>query len=129
MLSVSSYIYQNGFDIPDFLQKLIGHFRNFLIIKNLRSSKLIETTEVYKKRYEEDAKHFEVDTLLQFVDLVTNAEKEIKTFREPQLKLELTLLKLIKVAELGNYEERIAALEKAVQALSQELKKKSLTRA
>ncbi|MFN3344828.1 MAG: DNA polymerase III subunit gamma/tau [Chloroherpetonaceae bacterium] len=129
MLSVSSYIYENGFDIPDFLQKLIGHFRNFLIIKNLRSSRLIETTEVYKKRYEADAQHFEADTLLQFVDLVTNAEKEIKTFREPQLKLELTLLKLIKVAELGNYEERIAALEKAVQALSQELKKKSLTKA
>jgi len=124
MIEVSSYIYENGFDIPDFLQKLIGHFRNFLIIKNLRSSKLIETTEVYRKRYEEDAKHFEADILLQFVDVVTQAEREIKNFREPQLKLELTLLKLIKVSELGTYEARIASLEKAVQALSEELKKK-----
>lgn len=129
MLSVSSYIYENGFDIPDFLQKLIGHFRNFLIIKSLRSSKLIETTELYKKRYEESAKHFEADALLQFVDLVTSSEKEIKNFREPQLKLELTLLKLIKVSELGGYEARITSLEKAVHALSEELKKKSLTKA
>lgn len=129
MIDVSRYIYENGFDIPDFLQKLIAHFRNFLVIKNVRSSKLIETTEVFKKRYEEDAARFEVDALMRFVDVVSAAEKDVKTFREPQLKLELTLLKLIEVAELGAFEARLSALEKAVQALSEELKKKSLTRA
>ncbi len=132
MFEVAGYIYENGYDIPDFLQQLIGHFRNFLVIKNLRSSRLIETTEVYKKRYEEDAKHFEADTLLHFVDVLTQAEHEIKNFREPQLKLELTLLKLIKVSEAGPYEARVASLEKAVQTLSEELKelkKKLLVRA
>ncbi|MDW8436461.1 MAG: DNA polymerase III subunit gamma/tau [Chloroherpetonaceae bacterium] len=129
MLDVSRYIYENGYDIPDFLQKLIAHFRNFLIIKSLRSSRLIETTEAFKKRYEKDAERFEADALMRFVDLVVAAEKEIKTFREPQLKLELTLLKLIDVAELGSFESRLSALEKAVEALREELKKKSLTRA
>lgn len=125
MLDLSRYIVENGYDLSDFLSRLIEHFRNYLVIKNLRSSRLIERTEVAKQRYESEADRFTPEQLMRFVDVITDAEKEIRFFREPQLRFELALLKLIDVASLGNYEERLTKLEKAVEEIREVIKKKT----
>ncbi|KER09939.1 MAG: DNA polymerase III subunits gamma and tau [[Candidatus Thermochlorobacteriaceae] bacterium GBChlB] len=129
MLAVSQFIYENGFDISDFLQKLVGHFRNFLVVKHVRSSRLIETTDHLKKRYEQEAERFTVESLMQLVSATIEVEKDIKFFREPQLKLELLLLKLIELNELGGVAKRLDALEAAVKALQHDIKKKTLAKA
>lgn len=129
MLEVSQFVYQNGYDMSDFLQRLMAHFRNFLIVKNVRSSKLIETTEHLKKRYEKDAEHFSVDALMRYLDAITEAEQSLKFAREAQLRLEVLLFKLLTLKENSDLEMRLARLEKAVQTLQEELKKKTLARA
>jgi DNA polymerase III subunit gamma/tau len=126
IIEVSRFIYENGFDVSDFMQRLIGHFRNFLIIKNLRTSRLIETTEMLKNRYEAEASAFSAELIMEWVDIVSAAEREMKFFREPQLKLELTLLKLIDTTAQGDYATRLTKLEAAISSLSEEVKKKVL---
>ncbi len=128
MLSVSQFVYQNGFDVSDFLQRLTAHFRNFLIVKNVRSTKLIETAEHWKKRYEKDAERFSTDALMRYVDAITEAEQSIKFAREPQLRLEVLLLKLMTLKDSSDFEARLAKVEQAVQLLQEEIKKKNLAR-
>lgn len=129
MLEVSQFVYQNGFDMSDFLQRLVAHFRNFLIVKHVRSSKLIETTEHLKKRYEKDAEKFSVEALMRYLDAIAQAESSVKFAREPQLRLEVLLFKLLSLKDSGDLEARLAKLEKAVQALQEEVKKKTLAKA
>ncbi|MDW8465576.1 MAG: DNA polymerase III subunit gamma/tau [Chloroherpetonaceae bacterium] len=126
MLEVSEFIYRNGFNVSDFLQRLVAHFRNFLIIKNVRSSKLIETTTELKRRYEKDAEHFTREALMRFIDATIQAEQGIKFLREPQLRLEILLFKLIDLNEQSELEARLTRIEKTLAALQEEIKKKSL---
>ncbi|MBC8044562.1 MAG: DNA polymerase III subunit gamma/tau [Rhizobacter sp.] len=125
MIELAQTIYENGYDASYFLQSLVEHFRNFLIVKNIKSTKLIAASEVSKQRYENGAEDFTPELLMTFIDVVSLAEKELKNFREPQLKFELTLLKLIHTASLGTADERLATLEASVQRLSDEVKKKA----
>jgi DNA polymerase-3 subunit gamma/tau len=126
MLSVSQFVYQNGFDVSDFLQRLIAHFRNFLIVKNVRSTKLIETAEHWKKRYEKDAERFSTDALMRYIDAITEAEQSIRFAREPQLRLEILLFKLMALKDNSELEARLAKVEQAVQLLQEEIKKKRI---
>lgn len=127
MIDLTERVFQNGFDISYFLLSLIEHVRNFLLVKNLKSTKLIAASESAKRRYEQGAEHFSPERLMTFIDIISAAERELKTFREPHLKFELTLLKLIHTAASGTADERLSALEKKVDSLFDEVKKKVLT--
>jgi len=125
MLAVANFIFENGFDVGSFLQGLIEHFRNLLVVKTVRSSRLINAAETVKKRYEADAEKFSVELLTALAGEVSSAEKDIRLFKEPHLKFELTLLKLVSLASQGDYAERLAQLEDKLTQLSDELKKKA----
>jgi DNA polymerase-3 subunit gamma/tau len=125
MLAVANFIFENGFDVGSFLQGLIEHFRNLLVVKTVRSSRLINAAETVKKRYEADAEKFSVELLTALAGEVSAAEKDIRLFKEPHLKFELTLLKLVSLALQGDYAERLAQLEEKLMQLSDELKKKA----
>lgn len=124
MLELAQFVFEKGYDPSDFFTRLIEHFRNYLTVINLRSAKLVEGTDEGKKRYEAEAQSFSAEQLLSYVDIITSAEKDIKLFREPRLRFELALLKLVKSGNLGDLPSRIETLEKEIAALRDELKKK-----
>ncbi|MEC9486731.1 MAG: DNA polymerase III subunit gamma/tau [Prosthecochloris sp.] len=97
MLQVARYVIDNGYDELDFLEKLIEHFRNFLILYNLRSARLIERTDAIKKRYQESAGHFTAPLVMECMDRLLQASKELKFQFEYQFRFELILLQLIEV--------------------------------
>lgn len=98
MLEVAGMVNRNGYDEQDFLEKLIEHFRNFLIIHNLRSSKLIERPEPVKERYQRDALRLTPAAIMAMTDFLMQTQRELKFYAEHQFRFELALLKLI---ELG----------------------------
>lgn len=98
MLNVARFVIENGYDEQDFLEKLIEHFRNFLVLYNLRSPKLIERTEAVKERYQQSAADFSPGLLMNSVELLLQASKELKYQFEHQFRFELTLLRLIELA-------------------------------
>lgn len=99
MLELATAVIRNGYDEQDFLEKLIEHLRNFLVLHNLRSSRLIERTEAVKERYERDAPRFTPGGIIAMTDLLLQTQKELKFHFEHQFRFELALLKLI---ELGS---------------------------
>ncbi len=95
MLEVAMVVNRNGYDEQDFIEKLIEHFRNLLIIHNLRSSRLIERPEPVKERYQRDASRFDPQAIMAMTDLLLQTQRELKFYSEHQFRFELALLKLI----------------------------------
>ena len=95
MLEVAGMVNRNGYDEQDFIEKLIEHFRNFLIIHNLRSTRLIERPEPVKERYLRDAMRLTPASIMAMTDFLMLTQRELKFYSEHQFRFELALLKLI----------------------------------
>ncbi len=87
-------VYEQGYDLMHFLQGLEEHFRNLLVTRATGNSQLLETSDYIKKRYEEKAPQFNAGDLLHYLDILVQNESYLKFSPNPQLILELLLLKL-----------------------------------
>jgi len=95
MLDVAQFVIKNGYDEQDFLEKLIEHLRNFLVVQNLSSTKLIERPDAVRERYQHDAANFSSRAVMQMADFLLLTQKALKFQFEYQFRFELALLKLI----------------------------------
>ncbi len=114
MLQVARFVIDNGYDEQDFLEKLIEHFRNFLVLYNLRSTRLIERTEAVKERYQQSAGSFSASLVMQMIELLMKEAGELKFQFEYQFRFELTLLRLIELAHPGHGEQPAAPVQAVV---------------
>ncbi len=97
MLDVAQFVILNGYDELDFLEKLIEHLRNFLVVQNLSSTRLVERPDAVRERYQRDAGNFSPFSVMQMVDFLLLTQKELKFQFEYQFRFELALLKLIDI--------------------------------
>ncbi len=97
MLDVAQFVIRNGYDEQDFLEKLIEHLRNFLVVQNLSSTRLVERPDAIRERYQRDAANFSSLAVMQMVDFILLTQKELKFQFEYQFRFELALLKLIDI--------------------------------
>ncbi len=115
MLGVAQFVLQNGYDEQDFLEKLIEHLRNILVVKNLSSTRLVERPEAVCERYMRDAGNFSPDALMRMVDFLLLTQKELKFQFEYQFRFELALLKLI---DIGSQASALSGSAAAADAAS-----------
>ena len=99
MLDVAQFVIRNGYDEQDFLEKLIEHLRNFLVVQNLSSTRLVERPDAIRERYQHDAANFSPLSVMQMVDFLLLTQKELKFQFEYQFRFELALLKLIDIVD------------------------------
>ena len=88
---------RNGYDLREFLGGLSEHLRNLLIVLTTESTQLIETSEPYRKRYQEESTHFHPNDILRLIKLVNDLEQSIRWAPQPRFKLEAGLLQMIKL--------------------------------
>ncbi len=100
MLDVAQFVIRNGYDEQDFLEKLVEHLRNFLVVQNLSSTRLVERPDAVRDRYQRDAGNFSPLAVMQMVDFILQTQKELKFLFEYQFRFELALLKLIDIVHL-----------------------------
>lgn len=101
MIDTAQFVIENGYDEQDFLEKLIEHLRNILMVQNLRSPRLVERPDAVRERYLRDAERFSPGSVMQMIDLLLNTSKELKFQFEYRFRFELALLKLIDLAAPG----------------------------
>ncbi len=114
-LELIAEIIGRGFDIKEFLEGLTEHLRNILIAKTTDSTVLIETSDVYKKRYAEEAKSFGLADILRLQRLLNGTEVAIRWSAQPRFKLEADFVQMISMhtaPEVGELVQRIEALKK-----------------
>ena len=114
-LELIDEIIGRGFDIKEFLGGLTEHLRNILIAKTTDSTVLIETSDVYKKRYVEEATFFGLADILRLQRLLNGTEVAIRWNAQPRFKLEADFVQMIsmhRAPEVGELVRRIEALKK-----------------
>lgn len=94
ILHYAQKVFSQGHDLLDFIYGLQEHFRNLLVTRATNSMQLLETSDHFKNLYQENAEKFAENDLLHYIDLLTQSEALIKFSPNPQLILELLLLKL-----------------------------------
>ncbi len=101
MIDTAQFVIENGYDEQDFLEKLIEHLRNILMVQNLRSPRLVERPDAVRERYLRDAGRFFPAVVMQMIDLLLNTSRELKFQFEYRFRFELALLKLIDLASVS----------------------------
>lgn len=87
-------ILDKGFNETNFLNGLMKHFRDLLMLQNLGTIKLLEVGENIAKKYEIQANGVSVDFLLRGIQLLNSFSVEHKTVLDKRLHVELALIEL-----------------------------------
>ena len=69
------------------------------MVNTTGSTKLVETSEVYKKRYEEKARLFSASDILRLIKIAGDAEQAVRWNGQPRLRLETGLMQMIRMDE------------------------------
>ncbi len=110
---VDRFIVQ-GLDISGFLIGLIEHFRNKLFVLASKSDKLLDVSAAYKERYLKELGDFSEEDLLRYIEVVSQTEVTIRRSPNPRIRLEMMVVKLIKMGRsvtIGELVERLKKIE------------------
>ena len=110
-------VISKGYDIREFLNGLMEHFRNLLIAITTKSTNLIETSELYRKRYEKEAHNFVENDLLRLIKIAGDTDTAIRWNQQPRLKLEIGLVQMIKLdssVEISRLLQQLEELKKNI---------------
>ncbi len=109
-----------GYDLREFLAGLTEHLRNILIALTTNGTSLIEASDHYRKRYQQEAASFSIADLLRLLRQVTAAESAIRWSMQPRFRLEADLVQLITTRtapEVGEVLQQIEELKKKLSEL------------
>jgi DNA polymerase-3 subunit gamma/tau len=110
IIEFAQKVFKSGHDLLDFIYGLQEHFRNLLVTKSTGSTRLLETSDYFKEQYQQNSEKFAENDLLQYFELLAESEQIIKFSPNPQLILELLLLKLCHKPFSVDLEELMALL-------------------
>jgi DNA polymerase-3 subunit gamma/tau len=115
VLALVQELVSNGQDLRDFVSGLLEHFRNLLVVRATGSAALVETSDVYRKRYQQEADHFSATDLLRYQRFVGGTESSLRYATQPRFKLEADMVQLVLLpgaADVGDLLERLDELKK-----------------
>lgn len=115
-------VIQKGFDGINFIVGLAEHFRNLLMVKDVRTVKLIEQSDEITARYLTQSQQTDSGFLLSALNIASQCEVQYKQSKHPRLLVELALMKmcfvyqLVQPAQLADDAEKKKSTPKAVVA-------------
>lgn len=126
ILNILDEIIKDGKDINRFIDDLLIHYRNILMIKLGVDKSLLNTIDEDISKLEDIAKGYTKEKLLCIIDILKDAENDIKWTSKPRTIVEAAMIKLM-LPELwdntSSFIARIQELEKKVKILSKAIKK------
>lgn len=92
---VSNTIYENGWNIVDFISGLLSHFRNILFVITTKKTDSLETAEIFKEKYLKYIDSFNQGDLLRILNFLVKTENELRFSQNQKLKIEIAINHLI----------------------------------
>jgi len=114
-IDLAGRIFSEGFDFTEVLNGIAEHLRNFLLVKATGATDELDVSEEYRQRYLAQHSHFEIEDLLRLIKIATDAEQDIRRSVNARLRLEVALVKMIKLdksVQLSQLLRRIDELKK-----------------
>ena len=116
-LSLIARVMEEGGDPGEFTAGLLEHQRYLLVAGVAGESAADDLAEADRKQYGELAARFQEDDLLRMLQIVSDLELNLGRVAEPRLWLELTVMKLVKMASSEDLESLLARLDRLEESL------------
>lgn len=110
VFDVTAYVYEKGWNFIDLLDGLVEHFRNILTVVLTQKSDLIESAEIYKKKYLEYTDKFTESDLLRLLNYLNKINQEMRFSQNHKLKIEIALNHLIALEKSSTITELLSNL-------------------
>jgi DNA polymerase III subunit gamma/tau len=104
-------IIKSGYDLREFIGGLAEHLRNLLIVRSTESTRLIETSEHYKKRYEAEANQFSEQDILRYLKQTNELDQALRWATQPRYRLESGLIQMVKMESSLQISDLIQQIE------------------
>ena len=118
-LRIIQELMEEGADPGGFAEHLTEHLRNLLVTKVQGNAGGLEVSEPDRARYEEQAARFSEEDLLRMISVSSDLEFSLSRSPQPRLRLEVAVVKLIKMepaVRLSDLLEQLSAFEARLSA-------------
>lgn len=105
LVDVLNKIRSLGTPLEDVVNGLNQHLRNLLIGTVVGAESSLEVNPELQERYAAEAKHWERRDLMRFSQVFSKLEPEIRRAAQPQILLEMNLLKMLEMDQSVTIEE------------------------
>ncbi len=116
-LSLIARVMEEGGDPGEFTAGLLEHLRYLLVARVAGEAAADDLAEGDRAKYGELAARFEEDDLLRMLQVVSDLELNLGRVAEPRLWLELTVMKLVKMASSEGLESLLTRLDRLEKSL------------
>lgn len=114
-IEIVNEIIHSGYDLKEFVGGLTEHLRNILVARSTESTHLVETSDHYRKRYQEEAGKWDEADLLRLLRQSNDLEQSMRWAAQPRYKLESGLLQMIAMersVRIGDLLDQIGELKR-----------------
>ena len=87
-------ILEKGFDGHQFLLGLSEHFRDLMMVKDIRTAPLLENTEQVRQKFIQQANEWEKAVIVRALHTLSKADVQFKSSKNQRLLIEVTLMEL-----------------------------------
>ena len=98
-------ISDKGFGEKDFLEGLVEHFRNLIVVKASNTQSLIDDENNFEKVIEQ-SKLAEQNKLINAIEILEGSIINLSKFENKKLVVEISLMKICKICESSNISEK-----------------------
>ncbi len=97
-LLIVNEIIEKGFDGQHFITGLGEHLRNLLMSVDAATVKLIETSDVIRAKYREQAQMVSLQLLIDALDIINKSDVTYRTSNNKRLSLEIPLIQICRLS-------------------------------
>lgn len=101
ILTAFNDIVKKGFDPHQFIAGLGNHFRDLMMAQNPQTLNLIEVGEVTKNKFAEQSSKWNVQHLIDAIEICNHADINYKNSKNPRLTVEIALMQLSSLSAEG----------------------------
>ncbi|MFH1335264.1 MAG: DNA polymerase III subunit gamma/tau [Candidatus Zixiibacteriota bacterium] len=111
-ISLLNQLIDSGVDLPEFVNSLLQHLRDLLMVKVAGDSNvLFDLSDTYLQKYKEKSAAFSEVDLLRMIKVIADLNLSLKRSSDPRVMLEMTLMKILKMESSVDLTELLEKLE------------------
>jgi DNA polymerase-3 subunit gamma/tau len=97
-ISLLNQLIDSGMDLPEFVNSLLQHLRDLLMVKIAGDSNMLfDLSDTYLKKYKEKSAAFSELDLLRMIKVMADLNMSLKRASDPRVLLEMTLMKILRM--------------------------------
>ncbi len=109
-LQIVDKIFNQGYDMAEFLNGFAEHLRNILVVKATGQVDLLEGFENLGEKYKQTVQTFTETDLLRLIQMCAESSFQVKRSTNPKLLLEMLFVKMIKMDKSVELDELLMNL-------------------